>query len=260
MTFMKIYRESKRIIDHQNKQLIGADKQKTQFFRFASHELKSPIIAIKSTIDGVRKSYSGCLDEKATQLLSRASARSEQMISIIKELLELSRTRGNIQDVPLRAVDICQVLQEIVEFQQVVATEKQIHFETVYEVGSLKIVGNEDDFKKIFQNLIDNAIRYTPAGGSINIVTSLIDGQFYFRIKDSGIGIEEHDISKIFTEFYRSENAKKIVNFGTGLGLSLVKQVVEHYNGRINVKSKVNEGTQFTVILPAEKMEEKHGA
>lgn len=251
-TFMKIYRDSKRIIDQQNKQLIESDKQKSQFFRFASHELKAPIIAIKSSIDGILKTFSGRMDEKAVNLLTRASMRSAQMLAIIKELLELSKNRNLPVKTQRSAIAINAVIEYVIQQEKVLIEQKNIDIELHLNKQEIEILGLEEDIYTIFLNLINNAVRYSSENGKVKVDSFIEGSRIIVTVEDFGIGISEKDLDKIFEEFYRSENAKKVVNFGTGLGLSLVKQIVENYNGEISVISKINEGTTFKVSFPIE--------
>ena len=109
---------------------------------------------------------------------------------------------------------------------------------------------NEEDLEKIFSNLVGNAIRYGKKGGHILIKTILENKQAIVAIEDDGIGIPEEDLKNIFKEFYRTENAKENISFGTGLGLTLVKQLIEQYNGTIHVDSELGVGTSFRLSLP----------
>ncbi len=252
MSFMYIFREAKIQIDRQNLQLIEADKQKSQFYRFTSHELKSPVIAIKSSVDGVIKNFSDQLDDRANDLLKRASKRSDQMLEIIRELLELSKNRSRaVRDREI--IEINQLIPELIEQQKVQAEEKTINLEVNLSEEELLVYGHPDSFKEIFQNLFSNALRYTKENGIIKIVTRDLGDKIEISIKDTGIGITEDDIPKVFDEFFRSENAKKEVKIGTGLGLSIVKQIVENYGGKIKVQSTLGEGTRFCIIFPKQK-------
>ncbi|MBD3224398.1 MAG: hypothetical protein GF313_06690 [Caldithrix sp.] len=251
-TFMHIYRESKRLIDAKNTQLIKADKQKTQFFHFASHELKAPIIAIKSTVDSVQESYKNCLDDRAQAMMYRAGQRAGQMLNIINELLSLSRSRTKILENQQQKIDIIALIREIIRNEIPAAEAKKIRVETEINSTPIYVRGKFEDYEKIFVNLINNAVRYTQDNGKVSIKTDVdVQNRFFvFQIVDNGIGIAEEDLEKIYNEFYRSENARKLIAFGTGLGLALVKQLIENCGGNISVSSKLNEGTTFRVVLP----------
>jgi signal transduction histidine kinase len=247
---MKIYRESKRIIDSQNRQLIAADKQKTSFFQFASHELKSPVIAIKSTLDVVNKGYSGKIEPKAADLLKRAIGRSEQMLKIINELLDLSHSRDIVDKRVVETVDIHEIILSALENEKSNAEEKKIACLKELEAENSSIRINSDDLIKIFSNLIGNAIRYGIEEGKVIVRTTENNNRIFVQVEDNGIGIAKEDLENVFKEFYRSQNAKQVASFGTGLGLSLVKQLVENNSGTIRVESVVGAGTKFTISFP----------
>ncbi len=248
-SFMIIFRRIKREIDDLNEKLVKTDQQKTQFFQYTSHELKSPIIAVKSSIDGVVANFADKMDQKAVNILKRASYRSEQMIDIIRELLDLLQNRSFISK-KKEKIDIISELENVIENENHAAQIKEIKLiEDLCNERPL-ITGRKGDFEKVFSNILSNAIRYNKDKGSVFIRTFLNKEALNIEISDTGIGIPEQDRQNIFAEFYRSENAKKKFNFGTGLGLSLVKQIIENYKGSISIDSQLNKGTTFLLKIP----------
>ncbi len=252
LTFMELYRHSKQVIDQQNEELRRASEQRLLFFRFASHELKSPVVAIKSTIDSVLANFGKELNPAGVDLLKRASMRSEQMLAIIKDLLELSRPRPKPDKQSFKEVNVNQLLDEIIAQEGVLAAEKGINLILSVDFDNLKIAIPKEDLEKVLRNLVNNAIRYTPAEGTVEVKAKNEKGTLIVEVKDTGIGIAKKDLDNIFNEFYRAENAKKMVSMGTGLGLSLVKKIVEEYGGKIEVESKINKGSIFRIKLPIE--------
>lgn len=254
-TFMQIYRRIKREIDAKNEALVEIDRQKTNFFVFSSHELKSPIIAVKSSIDGIIKNYADRLDERGLNILKRASLRSDQMLQILKELLDLTRNRtGQTQRVG-ETVNLNEILREMVRQVTEEAKEKKVRVMIRLDKGSALIKGDPQDFRKIFGNLITNAIRYSRPNSEVHIRSRRSENSIEFEFEDQGIGIPEKDLSLIFNEFFRSENARRLLSFGTGLGLTLTKQLVENYGGTISVSSELNSGSVFTIMVPVLKGE-----
>lgn len=249
-TFMVIYRNIKRQIDQQNLLLVEADKQKTQFYQYTSHELKSPIIAVKTTIDGITKSYKNDLDAKALHLMERASNRCMQMLDIIKELLIITKSKSYSNPAENEKVYLNDIIKEIVNAELNTANASGITIDLDLVSNNPKIIAKKSDIIKIIDNLISNAIRYNIENGKIEIKTFLKENKLVLRIQDTGIGIPKEDLSNIFAEFYRTENARKKINYGTGLGLSLIKQLLENYNGSIKVESEIDIGTTFTLIFP----------
>ena len=248
--FMHIFRDSKRKIDHLYEQLRKSDQQKTQFFQYASHELKAPIIAIKSSIDGVLSNFAASLEERPLNVLKRASARAEQMLNIIRELLDLTRNRSFIKNNNLEDVAVINVLKDVIRNETSIAEMNNIQILGQLDCYDAVIAGKTDDFRKIFSNLIGNAVRYNRPGGYVRIRSFKNNNSLYVEISDTGIGIANEDQSNIFAEFFRAENARKLVNFGTGLGLSIVKQIVENYHGSISLESELNKGTTFRLAFP----------
>ncbi|MCD6374971.1 MAG: HAMP domain-containing histidine kinase, partial [Caldisericaceae bacterium] len=252
LTFMELYRHSKQVIDQQNEELRRASEHRLQFFRFASHELKSPVVAIKSTIDSVLDNFGKDINPAGVDLLKRASMRSEQMLAIIKDLLELSRPRPKPDKQSIKEVNVNQLLDEVIAQEGVLAAEKGINLILSVDFDNLKIAIPKEDLEKVFRNLVNNAIRYTPEKGMVKVKAMNEKSTLIVEVQDTGIGIAAKDLDNIFNEFYRAENAKKMVSTGTGLGLSLVKKIVEEYGGKIEVESKINEGSIFRIKLPIE--------
>jgi len=252
-TFMKVFRTSKMEIDILNKKLIKADQEKTIFFRYASHELKSPIVAVKSAIDGVINICKSMTNPKPLDIMQRASRRASQMLDIINELLELSHSREFKPYASTDQIDINAQIKECINNEVDEANARGISIKFNKDNSRPVLIGRKIDFEKVFSNLISNAIRYNSEKGKVIINSRSDQDQLTISVSDTGIGIPKNDESKIFSEFYRSENAKKHISFGTGLGLSLVKQIIDNYNGIIKVESELDKGTTFTIVLPMSK-------
>lgn len=252
-SFMWIFRESKREIDGLNNELLRIDEEKARFFRFTSHELKSPLIAVQTSIDSVKKSYAKNLDARGLTILQRASDRCRQMLDIIKELLMLSGVRGQ-QGLPakhMQKLNLVEILNKIILNNLPLARQKNINIMDEFSQPDVWFWGNPEEMEQVFGNLISNALRYNKPGGSVKVsVKTFGDMWLLAGVSDTGIGIPEKAKAHIFDEFYRAENAKKATAFGTGLGLSLVRQIVENYGGRIDIDSKEGEGTSFKITLP----------
>ncbi|HHE55548.1 MAG TPA: HAMP domain-containing histidine kinase, partial [Caldithrix abyssi] len=145
-----------------------------------------------------------------------------------------------------------QLLDEVIAQEGVLAAEKGINLILSVDFDNLKIAIPKEDLEKVFRNLVNNAIRYTPEKGMVKVKAMNEKSTLIVEVQDTGIGIAAKDLDNIFNEFYRAENAKKMVSTGTGLGLSLVKKIVEEYGGKIEVESKINEGSIFRIKLPIE--------
>lgn len=249
VTLMMRHKKVKNLIFSQNEKLEKADKEKMLFFRFVSHELKSPIIAIQSAINVVLDVMNSGLKPKARDMLERGRKRTVQMIEILKDLVSLSYEEDNETHVKEMVVP-CEHIHEFVDYYKPGAIEKNIK---IIETVCKQRKGFQLDkfvFEKIITNFISNAVRYTPNGGKVTIKTDLDDKFWYLMISDTGIGIPEEEQKHVFEEFYRASNAKIFEAVGTGLGLSIIKRMVEQENGEIFLKSKVGKGSTFTVRFP----------
>ena len=249
-TFMQIYRNIKRQIDEQNRKLVEIDRQKSQFFRLTSHELKSPIIAIKTAIDGVIKSFNKQIDNRVINLLERISSRAGQMLDILTELIDLSRNRLAVLKTEIQDFDVIGLLRRILEEEYDSVEAKNLELKIDLLPREVMIEGELNDFKKVFTNILGNAIHYTPKGGKITVRAKTDHDLLVIYFEDTGIGIDREDQKKIFDEFFRAENARRMVNFGTGLGLSLSKQIIENHGGKIAVWSELEHGSTFVITLP----------
>ncbi len=251
-TFIGMYRRVKAEIDDKNEELELRNIENTKFFNFASHELKSPIIAIKSTLDAISANYEKELPGQALNLIERSSERSSQMLSMITELLDISRKQIKADSEDITLFSLNELIGQVIQHAQSVIQSKNLNVSTDLDEEIPPIRAPKYDFVQILNNLVFNAAYYTKANGGVKI-SSRLDrnhSEIIISIADSGIGIESEDMPKIFQEFYRGENAKQEMRFGTGLGLSLVKKLLESNGGRIRVESEMGKGSTFTLHLP----------
>ena len=246
-SFRKRYQKIKDELVKNQEQLIETDKSKTDFFRFASHELKSPIVTIQSAIDTVLDISD--LSNQSKDLLYRARNRAEQTIETVRDLAELTRNEATtvIGADPIR---IGEMIQNIVEQNREPIQQCGLDIHFVLPEKPIILRSFPGFLEKIFGNLISNAIRYSHDGGAIiiRLVEKLTSVEF--SISDEGIGISEDAQQMIFSEFYRAPEAKKHNRIGTGLGLAIVKQYVEKLGGTIQLKSQLGKGTTFKITLP----------
>ena len=253
--FMMGYRALKRTIDEKNALLEKSIKDRNKAFRFASHELKSPMIAIQSTLEVVKSLYAEELRKEVRDMVFKAEKRSSQVIDMIKEMIAVTQYNLKIEKPIIETVKLDDWLYSIVKQYNAFAVNKKI--ELVYHHLKEDVLVNIDTngFERVAGNLVNNALRYTKEGGKVTVTPFFIEEKFGFAVKDTGIGIPKEDLNKIFEEFYRSKNAKETEQLGTGLGLSLVKEIVQFYSGEISVNSELGKGSEFIVIIPLEQNE-----
>jgi len=253
--FMISYRSLKKIIDEKSYMLELSMEERNKAFRFAAHELKSPVIAIKSTLDVVTTMYADELKPEALELIARAERRSEQVINMIKEIIAITQINLGIEKPIIETVDFGEWFESITNMHQVYAVDKNIVYRAIPLQHKHFIEIDRPGMEKVLSNLITNAICYTPSGGTVIVKPIVRYNVFGFSVKDTGIGIEKEELEKIFNEFFRSRKAKEMEQIGTGLGLNLVKEIIRINNGQIYVDSTPGSGSIFTVEIPLKREE-----
>ncbi|MEA3287746.1 MAG: HAMP domain-containing sensor histidine kinase [Candidatus Marinimicrobia bacterium] len=232
-----------------NQKLQEVNETKTTFFRYASHEMKTPIATIQSTLMVIEDVLGNQVDDRVKDMVHRAVNRTAEMIEMLKDLADL--TYGNMQEQKkFEKLDLSTLINELVTEAQPNAERKQQTLSLKATDHKFKYFGDMLALKKIFSNLISNAIRYTPENGEIKVKLKRMASYYQVAISDNGLGIPESEQINIFKEFYRTPTARKQVTEGTGLGLAIVMRMVELHDGTISVKSKMDQGSKFIVELP----------
>jgi len=248
--------ENKRdLLEAKNKELSDVDHSKTKFLYRVEHELKAPIGALQSLISVVRRGYDSVDEEKKKELLSRAENRICVMKELVTDLLSLSRVTERRFQLEIQEIDFQRTVEEVIEDLAGYSAKKEINVKLKCASNLPILHADKQAIIEIVHNLIHNGLKYS-FEGSVNVRVAEKDGNIVFQVEDSGIGISEEHLENIFTEFYRASNAKAFEE-GSGLGLSLVKHLVLQHSGEIDVKSRLNEGTTFTVTLPAQAVSKK---
>lgn len=226
--------------------LEAAFKRERQFTADASHELRTPLaIAQVEATTALGKKRS---PEEYQRTLEAILQEIDNMTSIISRLLFLARSDTN-KDLELEDLELNELITELAWDIRVLCDEKGIDL-TLTGLDSLVVNGDGSRLRELFLNLLDNAIRYTPRGGKITISFGQQGEYAYIEVKDTGIGIPEEDMPHLFKRFYRADKARSRSEGGAGLGLAISQRIAELHGGRIEVRSKVREGSTFTVLLP----------
>jgi two-component system, OmpR family, phosphate regulon sensor histidine kinase PhoR len=238
------------LVFHDITELKKLEQMRKDFVANVSHELKTPITSIKGFTETL---LDGAMKDEATleYFLSIILKESERLQTLIQDLLDLSKIEQQGFKLNIEAVNLTQTLEEIIIMLQGKAADKEIQLELL-AAQDIYIQGDVNRLKQVFINLINNAIAYTPKGGLVQAIIENKEDKVLVHIKDTGIGIEEAEIPRIFERFYRVDKARSRNSGGTGLGLAIVKHLVEAHHGYITVKSKVGKGTTFTVHFQKE--------
>ena len=218
-----------------------------QFSADASHELRTPLTIIRGEIELTLRSNK--TPEEYRRVLQSSLEEILRMSAIIDNLLMLAKADRGGYLADFSEIDLRSLVEELFEDSEALAERKRI-LVSLKNAAPITIVGDRVRLRQLFLNLIDNAIKYTPDGGSVALSIEQQDGTAVFTVEDSGIGIPEDEQGKIFDRFYRVDKARSREAGGSGLGLSIAKWIAELHRGTITVESEVNRGSRFTVRLP----------
>jgi signal transduction histidine kinase len=227
------------------------EQQKSDYLQRAAHHLRSPLAAVENMVAVVVQGRTGEVPPQSQQMLTRARARIHGMLDLARDLLLLSQAREVAPFATPAAVDLEALLRRVVsEFQQE-AGAAGVALALAPVEGRCVVSGQEDSLAELAENLISNAVKYTPREGRVDVSLGCGAGRVELRVSDTGIGIPPEEQSQVFDEFYRAGNARTSGAPGTGLGLSIVKAVAEAHGGTVSVESEVGAGTTVRVSLPA---------
>jgi signal transduction histidine kinase len=230
--------------------LKKAAEVRAQFVRVITHELRSPVAGAQTLIRTLTRGLAGELTEQQQDIIDRLGSRFDGLMVLINDLLALAASQTVEMQEPLAKVDLRNILSLVADQMAERAQEKGLEFTTGLPTRSLMVCATEKGLTRIFGNLIDNAIKYTPEGGRVTLeVVPQVD-RVLITIADTGIGIPADQLGQVWEEFFRARTAKESGIVGTGLGLGIVKQQVERFGGTISVRSEEGAGTTFSVILP----------
>ncbi len=225
------------------------DQMKSDFVSMVSHEIRSPLTTVLSQIKILLDGLAGELGAKQAEILGRMSMKINGLVELSNELLDLSRIEAGLIVQDRKELQLMDVLAELIDFFQPRAKEKNITL-ALKKTPLPVISADRKNMEEVFSNLITNALIYTPDGGKI-IVSGEVRGDFVvIHVKDNGYGIAADEIPRIFERFYRSKTEKTRNIVGTGLGLPIVKSIVEAHNGTVAVTSEEGVGSTFSVRLP----------
>ncbi len=231
-----------------NTEEIKLDNMRKEFVANVSHELKTPLTSIKSYSETL---LDGAVEDVGTarNFVQVIYSESNRMDRLVKDLLLLSKYDSGIE-LNLQRISPKKLITGVVDNLRLSATEKKQMLKVYMEDQLPDIYGDRDRLEQLFLNIIGNAIKYTPEKGKITVYIGEDKRGVLFKVTDTGIGIPKKDLSRIFERFYRVDKARSRQLGGTGLGLSIAKEITEAHGGEIQVKSKMQEGTEITVVLP----------
>lgn len=231
------------------RRLKEVDKMKDDFISMASHELKTPMAAIKGYISMMMEGIAGKMDQKAKDHLIKIDNNVKRLDSLVTELLDVSRLEQGRMQFDMQPIDVSANVGKTITSYKDMATEKKLYLKEEKPAKLPQIFADSDRLQQVFDNIIGNAIKYSLKGG-VTIIYKEEDKNLLVIVKDTGIGMSAADRKELFNQFYRIKNEKTAEISGTGLGLWISREIVRKMGGDIFVDSMENAGSQFTISLP----------
>lgn len=226
------------------------DSMRQEFVANVSHELKTPLSSIKAYAETL---INGAINDQQrnVRFVQRIEEQAERLHQLILDLLSLARIETGKQAFDIAVIDIREIVLSCLDQQQDAAAARDIQLVTTTpEMPRLQVRADEEGVRQILNNLIDNAIKYTPQGGQVTLGWRSVNGMAVIEVQDTGFGIAPEHLPRLFERFYRVDKARSRELGGTGLGLSIVKHLTQSFGGNVDVESKPGTGSMFTVRLP----------
>ena len=220
---------------------------RSSFIANVSHDLRTPMTTIIGFVEGI---MDGTIPEEKRQwYLSIVLDESRRLSRIVTDLLDLSKLEQGSFNIEPREFDINELMRlSIIKFEKRI-TEKNISLTVGFETENMRVDADKDAIQRVITNLFDNAIKFTPEGGFIDVNTGVKDGSAYVSIQNSGLGIEKKDLMHIFDRFYKSDKSRSLDKNGAGLGLYIVKSIIQAHGERVWAESEPGEFTRFSFTL-----------
>ena len=239
-----------REIERKSRELEAASRHKSEFLANMSHELRTPLNAIIGFSEVLQEQMFGDLNEKQADYMGDIHSSGHHLLSLINDILDLSKIEAGHMDLSLDEFDVPAVLENAVTLVKERAARHGVKLELEVDDGLGCFYADERKFKQILLNLLSNAVKFTPAGGRVKLRAEQANDELLVSVIDNGIGISADDQDLIFEEFRQVATKDRSRPEGTGLGLALTKRFVEMHGGRIWVRSEVGKGSTFAFTLP----------
>ena len=239
---------ARELLAAQNERLRELDRLKDEFISLVSHELRTPLTSIRGYLELLRED--GRLDEEQLRYLGIVDRNSERLLDLVSDLLFLAQADAGKLNFELQPVDLETLVADCVEAAQPTATAKEIELTTSTHQLPVQLQGDPERLAQVLDNLVSNALKFTPSGGRVEISLQGVDGVAVIEVSDTGLGLAEDEQDQLFERFFRSSRASENAIPGTGLGLAIAKTIVERHGGRIRLKSALDVGTTVRVELP----------
>jgi signal transduction histidine kinase len=232
-----------------NLELENKDRLKNEYVLRVTHDIKGHLAAIMSCLQVLRSGVSGPLNSLQEEFVNRSFERIELLNAFVKNLLNLTRKRLQ-NEYEFEELSLIDLINKVIIPVQTLTRLKSIEFNVHLDNSIQMVSGNPYTLEELYYNLLSNAVKYTPPHGHIELTVKSQHNKVLTEISDSGIGIPKEELDKVFDEFYRASNVPKDIGAGSGLGLSIVQQIVMNHRGKIWINSEQGVWTKVSVLLP----------
>ena len=242
--------ENRQKLEESNQKLTELDKVKGRFFANISHELRTPLTLLLAPLETLQHRYSRAFDEETRSLLVTMHSNGMRLLKLINDLLDLVRRESGVMQVKREPLAVDEFIKGLASAARQMANDKRIKLETWTDPQLGAIMADRDKLEKIILNLEFNALKFTPAGGRVELRAEKQGEEFVLMVKDTGMGISEKNLPHVFDRFWQADDSSRRKFQGVGIGLALVKELAEIQDGKVSVESQEGKGTTFTVRLP----------
>jgi two-component system sensor histidine kinase GlrK len=222
------------------------DRLKEEFFAQISHEFRTPLTAMREATNLLRDRIPGPLEPKQERLVEIIASSADRLLTLVNQILDLSRQHAGLDSIQRDWVDLGRLVTRTLEVLQPQAEVRGLAIGRGGSSSGVVVLGDEERLLQVLINLVDNAIKHTPSGGSVVVELVSRDGEVQIAVEDTGDGIPAEELPRVFERYWKTRGPRG----GTGLGLAIVKSIVEAHGGRVGAESQVGWGSRFTVRLP----------
>jgi signal transduction histidine kinase len=247
--------KSKKALEESNQKLVELDQIKSRFFANISHELRTPLTLLLAPLETLMQKFNRSFDGETREVLSTMHSNGMRLLKLINDLLDLVRLESGRLEVKHEALNVMDFVKGLASAARQVADDKRLRLETIVDPELGSVVADRDKLEKIVLNLVFNALKFTPAGGRVELRAEKKDDAFIITVSDTGMGISAKNLPFVFDRFWQADGTSKRKYQGVGIGLALVKELTEVQGGKVDVQSTEGQGTVFTVRLPFQKAE-----
>ncbi len=247
--------QSRQQLEGNNRKLLELDQVKSRFFANISHELRTPLTLLLAPLEALLQRFNRSLDDESKNLLVTMQSNGMRLLKLINDLLDLVRSDYGVMQVKRESLDLGEFIKGLASAARQMANDKRIQLETWVAPEVEVVQTDRDKLEKIILNLQFNALKFTPAGGRIDIRAEKQGDELVLSVKDTGMGISQKNLPHVFDRFWQADDSARRKYQGVGIGLALVKELVEIQQGKVSVESQEGKGTTFTIRLPYLKAE-----